>query len=69
MPCTSCHSTHQRAFDAELNIHVSGDGKRLDEPGLLLFPVLQICLECGLTEFVIHRSELLVLENSGRASA
>lgn len=60
MSCTACTSERQAEFRAEINIHFSGR-EGLDKPGVLIFPKLLVCLNCGTAEFAIAGAELAVL--------
>jgi len=68
MPCTSCWSANQRKFSAEINIHIDGL-TNLDKPAVWVFPPLRVCLDCGLTEFEIPKTQLRELKilDSGNA--
>jgi hypothetical protein len=60
MPCKSCQSSNLCNFNAEINIHFPGlDG--LTKPTVWVFPKLLVCLDCGLTEFLVPTDELLRL--------
>lgn len=65
MACDICHSSNQRAFPAEVNIHFPGI-RGLDQPTVFVFPLLLVCLDCGLAVFTIDRPDLRALaeENS-----
>lgn len=59
-PCKSCQSTNQNTFNGEIAIHFCGlEG--LDKPIVWVFPKLTVCMNCGLTDFVIPQRELKVL--------
>jgi hypothetical protein len=60
MYCASCASHIQSEFTAEINIHF-GDPRRNDNPGLLVFPKLLVCLECGSSRFTTPENELALL--------
>ena len=60
MACRSCGSDRQTEFGAEINIHFPG-WKGLDEPAVLVFPKLLVCLDCGLTQFTFPETELRYL--------
>jgi len=62
MPCRSCWS-NLTAFTAEINIHFSGL-RNLEKPGVLLFPKLLVCMNCGFAEFSIQEAELGLLGDS-----
>ena len=59
--CTSCHSTNQNIFTAEVAIHFPGL-KGLDKPIVWVFPKLLVCLDCGRSEFMVPERELKVLQ-------
>ena len=58
--CSSCGSSNQAEFTAEMLIH-SGGLKNLDKPGVWLFPELLVCLECGFAQATIPAYELAQL--------
>lgn len=60
MPCVSCGSNRQPEFLAEINIHFSGF-KNLGKPGVLVFPKVLVCLDCGLSWFTTPKTELAQL--------
>jgi hypothetical protein len=60
MTCMSCRSDNQAEFNSEINIHFPGL-KGVDRPTVWVFPKLAVCLNCGLAEFVICKTELLQL--------
>jgi hypothetical protein len=55
--CRSCQSGNQVEFPSEINIHFPGIAN-LDQPAVLVFPSILVCLNCGFSEFVIGESEL-----------
>jgi hypothetical protein len=57
MICKSCTSDNRLKFTAEINIHFDG-WEGLKKPGVLVFPKLLVCMDCGFTEFVIPEREL-----------
>ena len=59
--CRRCSSKNRPEFSAELAIHFTGL-PGLDKPPVWVFPKLFVCLNCGLTEFIVPRKELQVLE-------
>jgi hypothetical protein len=59
--CKACGKHNQTDFNAEINVHFPGL-KNLDKPGVLVFPKLLLCLDCGFTEFTLSESELLLLD-------
>jgi hypothetical protein len=60
MSCPSCNSDKQREFTAEINIHVNGI-QNIDHPGVLFFPELLLCLNCGFSQFTTPAMELALL--------
>lgn len=57
MSCTRCLSLHQTELNSEINLHFRGL-PTLGEPGIFVFPKVLVCLDCGLSEFVIETREL-----------
>jgi hypothetical protein len=57
MYCLSCGSTKQTELTAEVMIHFRGFEHR-DNPGVLLFPEIRVCLGCGLSRFTVPETEL-----------
>lgn len=62
--CLVCGSEDVRNFTAEALIHLPGF-KNLDKPGVLVFPTLLICLDCGMAQFVVPDAELRRLAGHG----
>jgi transposase len=60
MRCPSCGSRNQADFVAEINVHFRGL-RNLDKPGILLFPKLLLCLDCGFSCFTTPATELALL--------
>jgi len=65
MPCRSCQSDNRGAFQSEISIHLPG----LNNPPVLTFPSLLVCLECGHAEFRIEKMELRELAAGSDAPA
>jgi hypothetical protein len=57
MPCPFCTSSNQRVFAAEVNIRFPGL-INAGESGVLVFPRLLVCLDCGSSTFATPPSEL-----------
>ena len=57
MYCPSCASSRQVEFSAEINIHFRGL-QDLDKPSVLVFPMVLVCLDCGLSRFTTPQAEL-----------
>jgi hypothetical protein len=60
MSCTLCFSENTLEFSTEMMIHFSGR-KHLVNPGVLTFPSMQVCLDCGSTRLTIPETELALL--------
>jgi hypothetical protein len=60
MSCPKCLLGHQEKFSAEMLVHLHGI-KNLDNSGILLFPKLSVCLDCGYVEFTVPKTELALL--------
>jgi hypothetical protein len=57
MTCPLCASANQAEFTAEVNIHFRGL-ENIDDPGVLMFPMILVCLDCGLARFSTPAAEL-----------
>jgi hypothetical protein len=68
MSCKSCKSEHQSNLSAEVAIHFPGL-RGLDEPRVLVFPKLVVCLDCGLAEFEVPETELREIRDRTERSA
>ena len=68
MSCRACQSDNQRNLGGEVGIHFRGL-MGLDKPRVFVFPELLVCLDCGLTEFVVPETELRQLVESDGARA
>jgi hypothetical protein len=64
--CKSCESENQVTFNGEIAIHFPGL-KGLDKPIVWVFPKLLVCLNCGVTEFVVPETELRGLRKGDAA--
>jgi hypothetical protein len=67
MSCRLCSSENEAEFTAEIMIHFR-DRRHLENPGVLTFPEIAVCLDCGSTRFVIPEAELRLLRDSDAAS-
>jgi hypothetical protein len=38
--------------------------EHLDKPGVLLFPKIEVCLDCGLSRFTVSEVELASITNA-----
>jgi hypothetical protein len=60
MYCALCESSNQAECTAEMMIHFPGL-KHLADPGVLVFPKVLVCLDCGSSRFTTPETELRVL--------
>ena len=69
MSCVLCSSTNEVEFTAEMMIHFSGV-KHLENPGVLTFSKMLVCLDCGSSRLTIAEDELkLVREGNSPLTA
>jgi hypothetical protein len=57
MSCLLCTSGNQAEFTAEINIHFRGR-ENIDNPGVLIFPKVLVCMDCGSSRFSVSETEL-----------
>jgi hypothetical protein len=57
MYCAICASGNQAIFTTEMNIHFHGL-ENMDSPGVLVFPKVSVCLDCGSSRFTTPKTEL-----------
>jgi hypothetical protein len=62
MSCPSCASRNQSEFTAEIMIHFKGP-VLIDNPGVLAFPKILVCMDCGASRFTTSDAELRELRN------
>jgi hypothetical protein len=55
-------------FGGEIAIHFSGF-KNVDKPHVYVSTELVVCLDCGITQFVVPTAELRLLESGNAAEA
>ena len=68
MDCKGCASPNVRRLNGELAIHFPGlDG--LTKPVVWVFPRLDVCLVCGVTNLNVPEEQLSVLRNGLGSSA
>jgi hypothetical protein len=60
MSCPLCASGNPAGFRGEMILHFRGL-KNLEKSGVLLFPNLQVCLDCGFSRFTTPEAELALL--------
>jgi hypothetical protein len=68
MYCASCQSSNQAEFTSETMIHFSGV-KNIDKPGVLVFPRVLVCLDCGSSRFTILGTDLALLTEGNAKTA
>jgi len=68
MSCPACKSCNQSEFNAEVNIHFRGR-ENVDHPGVMVFPNLSVCLDCGSSSFTIQHNELSQLARRSLSAA
>jgi len=67
MSCIACGSIDQREFSSQIVLHFSGI-KKLNEPGVWLFPNLLVCMDCGYSHFTIQEPGWRPLQASLRSA-
>jgi hypothetical protein len=67
MACNFCGSEKQTEFNTEMNVHLRGL-KSIDSPGILLFPRVLVCLDCGFSRFTMAETELWLLATGTHAT-
>jgi hypothetical protein len=60
MSCLMCGLGNQVKFSAETMIHLGGL-KNLDKSGVMLFPKILVCSDCGFSQFTVPKAELALL--------
>jgi hypothetical protein len=68
MSCELCSSDNQVEFATEMMIHFNGLTRRAS-PGVLVFPRVSICLDCGASQFSTPDAELRILREGMRSPA
>ena len=58
--CLLCASDREKEFTAEISMHFS-ELKNLGESGVLVFPRLLVCLDCGFSWFTAPEAALALL--------
>lgn len=62
MSCKSCHVDKEAVFDGEIALHFPGLNG-LGKPIVWVFPLVRVCLECGVAEFDIPKRQMRVLSD------
>ena len=68
MFCRSCSSERVAEFATEMVIHLSGT-ENLGMPGVMMFPKVLVCLDCGFSEFIVPESALASLARNTEENA
>ncbi len=68
MPCDLCSSTNLAEFTVEMMIHLTADGSA-EDPGVLAFSRVLVCLDCGASRFTTPDAELRMLRERIRPPA
>jgi hypothetical protein len=68
MPCDLRSSTKLAEFTVEMMIHLNAS-RSVEDPGVLAFPKVLICLNCGASRFTTPDGELRILRERTRLSA
>ena len=68
MSCAICTSVNQAEVTAEMMIHFNRI-KHLANPGVLAFPKVLVCLDCGSSVFTTSETELRALREGIALSA
>lgn len=66
MSCARCSSLNEAEFTSEMMIHFSGSN-HLSNPGVLVFPIVLVCLDCGASRFNTPTKELRPLREGAAA--
>ena len=67
MACPVCSSPNEAEFPTEMMIHVS-DSNHHNNPGVMAFPVVLVCLDCGESRFNMPAKELRTLREAATRS-
>jgi hypothetical protein len=57
MSCSTCASLNEKEFTAEMMIHRPGF-QHIADPGVLVFPKVLVCMDCGSSRFTTTEDEL-----------
>ena len=60
MSCVSCASVNEAEMLSKMMIHFSGV-RNIDHPGVLVFPKVSVCLDCGVSRFTVAEKERALL--------
>ena len=69
MSCTVCSAVNEEEFATEIMVHFSGFNQH-QNPGVMAFPMIWVCLDCGASRFKMPTKELRLLrEGDARSGA
>jgi len=68
MSCARCSLLNAAEFTTEMMIHFSGPNHH-GKPGVLVFPLVIVCLDCGAARFNTPTKELWILREDAARSA
>jgi hypothetical protein len=57
MSCKVCQSNNQKSFDSEISLYLPKLAD-MNEPPLLIFPKVTVCLDCGFIEGKLSDGDL-----------
>jgi len=60
MDCALCASDNQVESTAEVNFHFHGL-QNIENPEILVFAKLWVCLDCGFSRFIIPQTDVALL--------
>jgi hypothetical protein len=66
--CSLCSSVNEAEFTSEMTIHFS-DLKHVTNSGVLAFPKISICMDCGASRFITPDTELQALREKVTGAA
>jgi len=67
MSCPACRLDNQMEFSAEMMVHLGGI-KNLDNSGVVLFPKVLVCMDCGFSQFTVQKAALAMLASDSPTS-
>ena len=68
MACRICGSGNEQEFNAEISIHFRGP-KNTNNPSVLMFSNVLVCLNCGVSRFTLAETKLALLASSAQTGA
>jgi hypothetical protein len=68
MSCAQCSSLNEAEYTVEMMIHFTGLN-HVSNPGVLMFPMVLVCLDCGASRFNTPTEALRSLREGDARSA